>query len=156
MSELQTIGWREWVSLPELGLLAVRCKIDSGATTSALHATNIVKFDKDGEAFVRFVFRPFHRRNRDLKVRCEAPIVDRREVISSSGHVEERFVIRTNFRLGMKSDAGAWPIEVTLANRRLLRFPMLLGREAMAGRILIDAGSSNLLGQPVRPKDFYE
>ncbi len=155
MSDLSIVGWREWVSLPDLGLLAVRCKIDSGAATSAIHATNIEKFEKDGLAYVRFVFRPFHRKNRELKVTCETPIVDQREVISSSGHTDERIVIRTSFRLGVKSDAPAWPIEITLANRRNLRFTMLLGREAMAGRILIDAGSSNLLGQPVRPKDFY-
>lgn len=155
MSDLHVVGWREWVSLPELGLLAVRCKIDTGAATSALHATDIEKFEREGQACIRFLFRPFHRKNRGLKVLCEAPIIDQREVTSSSGHVEERFVIRAGFRLGMKSDAPTWPIELTLADRKRLRFPMLLGREAMAGRILVDSGRSNLLGQLVRPKDFY-
>ena len=155
MSKLYTVGWREWVALPELGLLAVRCKIDSGAATSAIHASNIESFERDGASWVRFLVRPFHRRNRKVKVTCEAPVIDEREITSSSGHVESRVVVRTLFRLGIRSDAPAWPIELTLADRRQLQFPMLLGRQAMENRILINPGSSNVLGQPVRPKDFY-
>ncbi len=155
MSDLDVVGWREWISLPDLNLLAVRCKIDTGAATSAIHADDIEHFVRDGEDWARFIFRPFHRRGRKLKVHCEAPIIDSREVISSSGHAEERIVIRTLFRLGTQSDKAAWPIELTLADRSQLRFPMLLGRQAMQGRILVDSGSSYVLGQPTQPKDFY-
>ncbi|MEM6287241.1 MAG: RimK/LysX family protein [Bacteroidota bacterium] len=155
MSDLVTVGWREWVAFPELGLPAVRCKVDTGAATSALHAHNVDVVDRDGERWARFTVHPFFRTER-IAVRCEAPVVDEREVTSSSGHTEARIVVGVMLRLGVRSDAPEWPVEVTLTDRRKMRFPMLLGREAMAGRVLVDAGASYVLGRPERPGAFYE
>ncbi len=157
MSKRQTVvGWREWVAFPEIGLPAVRCKVDTGAATSALHAHDVEVVSRGGEHWARFVVHPFFRRHEGLAVTCEAPVVDERDVTSSSGHVEARVVIGVMFRLGLKADAPEWPIEVTLTDRRQMRFPMLLGREAMAGRVLVDSGDSFRLGRPDHPGAFYE
>ena len=150
-----TVGWREWVAFPEIGLPAVRAKVDTGAATSALHAHAIETHEEDGETWARFVVHPFFRHER-LSVRCEAPVIDERSVTSSSGHTESRVVIGVTFRLGVRSDAPEWPVELTLTDRRKMRFPMLLGREAMAGRVLVDSGASFLLGRPAQPGALYE
>ena len=150
------VGWREWVGFPEIGLPAVRCKVDTGAATSALHAHDVEIVDRDGEHWARFIVHPFFRRHDRLAVTCEAPVVDEREVTSSSGHSETRVVIGVMFRLGLKTDSPEWPIEVTLTDRRAMRFPMLLGREAMAGRVLVDSDASFILGRPDHPGAFYE
>ncbi|MEO0558755.1 MAG: RimK/LysX family protein, partial [Bacteroidota bacterium] len=153
-SSLVTVGWREWVALPELGLLAVRAKVDTGAATSALHAFD-VHTERDGGALVaRFRAKPI-RTPATLVVDCVAPVVDQREVTSSSGHSELRVVIGTQLRLGTKADAPTWGIEVTLTDRSLLRFPMLLGREAMEGAVLVNPGASDLLGRVLTPDLFY-
>ena len=149
------VGWREWVAFPEIGLPAVRAKVDTGAKTTALHAHDIAVEERDGQPWATFVVHPFFRHEK-LQVTCEAPVVDDREVTSSSGHTELRVVIGVTFRLGIKSDSSEWPIEVTLTDRRGMRFPMLLGREAMAGRVLVDSGASFLLGAPDRPAHFYK
>ncbi len=149
------MGWREWVALPGLGLLALRCKADTGAATSALHALDVVPFTRDGQPWARFRVHPFHRRRPALVVACEAPLVDEREVTASSGHAERRFVVETTLRLGVRVGAPAWPIELTLADRAAMRYPMLLGRQAMAGRVLVDPGASSRLGRLARPQDFY-
>ena len=148
MSDLVTVGWQEWLAFPDLGLPAVRAKIDTGARTSSLHARDI-------EPFARFVVNPLFR-GKKLAVECEAPVVDEREVTSSSGHSELRVVVEAMLRLGLQSDAPEWPVEVTLTDRRKMRFPMLLGREAMAGRVLVDSGGSFLRGRPDHPGAFYE
>lgn len=150
------VGWREWVGFPEIGLPAVRAKVDTGAATSALHAHDVEIVDRDGEHWARFIVHPFFRRHERLAITCEAPVVDEREVTSSSGHREARVVIGVMFRLGLRADAPEWPIEVTLTDRRGMRFPMLLGREAMAGRVLVDSNASFLLGRPDHPGAFYE
>ncbi len=155
MSDLVTVGWQEWLAFPEMGLPAVRAKIDTGARTSALHAHDVAHVERDGEAHVQFVVNPLFR-GRKLAVRCEAPVVDEREVTSSSGHTELRIVIEAMLRLGIRADAPEWPVEVTLTDRRGMRFPMLLGREAMSGRVLVDSGGSFLLGRPKHPGAFYE
>lgn len=149
------VGWREWLAFPELGLPAVRVKVDTGAATSALHAHNRETFSRDGEPWARFVVHPFFRTEK-LSVACEAPVVDERPVTSSSGHTETRVVVGVTLRLGVRADAPEWPIELTLTDRRRMRFPMLLGREAMAGRVLVDSGASFLLGRPDHPGALYE
>ena len=154
VSDHTIVGWREWVAFPEIGLPAVRAKIDTGAKTTALHAHDVTVERKGGEPWAHFMMHPFFRHEK-LAVRCEAPVVDDREVTSSSGHTETRVVIGVIFRLGIKSDASEWPIEATLTDRRGMRFPMLLGREAMAGRVLVDSGASFLLGAPDRPSALY-
>ena len=154
-NDLVTVGWQEWLAFPELGLPAVRAKIDTGARTSALHARRIEHLERDGEPLVRFEVNPLFR-GRRLKVMCEAPVVDEREVTSSSGHVELRIVVEAMLRLGLATDAPEWPVELTLTDRRGMRFPMLLGREAMSGRVLVDSGASFKLGRPDHPGAFYE
>lgn len=154
-SSLVTVGWREWVGLPEIGLLAIKAKVDTGAATSALHAFDI-RAERDGGALVaRFQVHPIRKPAR-LVVQCVAPVVDQREVMSSSGHTEARIVIGTQLRLGTRADSPTWDIEVTLTDRSLLRFPMLLGREAMEDHVLVNPAGSYLLGRVESPRVFYE
>lgn len=135
------VGWREWVGLPRLGIARAKAKIDTGARTSALHANSIECYESDGKAWVRFDVAgqgrgaPWH----------EAPVADRRTVRSSNGETELRFVIRTELALGGRS----WAANITLTNRERMELPMLIGREALAGRVLVDAERSWLCGQPV-------
>ena len=140
------IGWREWIALPELGIPAIKAKTDTGARTSALHTYMIEPFIENGIERVRFGVHPLQRRD-DIEVICVADIVDRREVTSTSGESEERYVIRTPLRMGDQE----WPIEITLASRDKLNFRMLLGRTALREHTVIRPGSSYLAG-PRRSK----
>ena len=108
MENSLTFGWEEWISLPKLGLPALKAKIDTGARTSALHAFDIETFGANQNPHVRFMVHPIPGRN-DLVIPCSAPIIDRREVTSSNGESESRYVIETEFSVGGRS----WPIEVT-------------------------------------------
>ena len=140
--EKLTIGWREWLALPELGIQAIKAKIDTGARTSALHTFGLEPFEKDGTLKVKFTVHPLQRR-KDIEVCCVADVVDRRRVTSSDGQSEKRYVIQTIVALGEIS----WPIELTLTNRKLMRFRMLLGRAAIAGRLVVDPAKSYLTGR---------
>lgn len=133
------IGWREWVALPQLGVKAVKAKIDTGARTSSIHAWKIQPFQRGGQIWLRFELHPEQRSMRGA-VMCEAPVVDRRQVRSSGGHVTTRYVIKTTLELG----TGSWPIELTLTNRDQMGFRMLLGRTALKGGVLIDPARSFL------------
>ncbi len=135
------VGSTEWCSFPSLGIPHVLARIDSGARTSAIHAFNIQKFHREGAAWVTFEVHPLQR-NRRVVVRCEAPIVDRRMVKSSSGTSEKRYVIRVPMRLGEQ----IWEVELTLSNRDSMGYRMLLGREAMKGRLLVDPDAHCCLG----------
>lgn len=130
------IGSEEWFAFPSLGIPAVKARVDSGAKTSSIHAVNIVPFKRKGAPWVSFEVHPLQNDRRTL-VRCEAPVVDRRTVKSSSGDTGRRYVIRVPISMG----DTAWDIEVTLANRDSMGYRMLLGREAMVGRTLVDPGS---------------
>ena len=131
------LGFEEWVALPELGLPAIRAKIDTGAKTSALHANAIEPFGPAAAPMVRFVVHPVPR-HPGVEIACAAPLVDRREVISSNGDRELRYVIASAVRVGRSS----WPIEITLTNRAAMTYRMLLGRQAMPDGVLIDPGHS--------------
>jgi hypothetical protein len=136
-SGLRQIGWREWVSLPELGVAAIKAKVDSGAKTSALHATKIRYIEgADGRTWVSFVLTA--RLSPHSSVRVRAPLVEQRMVKSSLGHATLRPVIRTSIRLGDE----IWPAEITLINRDPMGFRMLLGRQALKGRFLIHPSRS--------------
>ncbi|WP_162128113.1 30S ribosomal protein S6--L-glutamate ligase [Flavobacterium phycosphaerae] len=136
------LGSEEWCSFPELGIPAIKARVDSGAKTSALHAINIAPFIKEGENWVKFDINPIQN-NLKTVIHCEAKLIDKRIVKSSSGFREQRYVIQTKLQIGNDS----WEIEMTLTNRDSMGFRMLLGREAMSGRILVDPEQKYLLGQ---------
>lgn len=139
---LPTIGWREWISLPELGIAEIKPKIDTGARSSSLHARHIQRFERDGQLWVRFEVQAVQRK-KEPKLICESPVLEHREVKSSTGHVTRRVVIRTQVELAGQK----WPIDLTLASRDQMGFRMLLGREAVRGRYLVDPAKSYLLGR---------
>ena len=142
-SRLPVIGWREWVSLPELGVHRIKAKVDTGARSSSVHAFDIDVFSRDGYDWVRFGVLPIQGDN-STSIRVEARVVDQRTVRSSSGEVSMRPVIETTVRL----HGITWPVEMTLADRQEMRFRMLLGRQAFRGRFLVHAGRSFLGGRP--------
>ena len=143
-----TIGWREWMVLPDLGISAIKAKIDTGARTSALHAIFIEPFEENRKKKVRFRIHPLQRRT-DVELTCVADVVDRRMVSDSGGHREMRYVIRSKIIIG-STEIDA---EITLTDRDNMRFRMLLGRTAMADRFLVDPNRSYLAGP--RPKNIY-
>jgi ribosomal protein S6--L-glutamate ligase len=136
------LGSEEWCSFPEIGIPAIKARVDSGAKTSALHAINIAPFLKEEENWVKFDINPIQN-NLKTVIHCQAKLVDKRIVKSSSGFREQRYVIQTTLKIGNDS----WEIEMTLTNRDSMGFRMLLGREAMSGRILVDPEQKYLLGQ---------
>jgi hypothetical protein len=137
------VGWREWLSLPELGAEWIKAKVDTGARSSSLHAFGIETDLRAGQTWVRFEIHPWQHSSRSPLV-AEAPVLEFRDVKSSSGTVQHRPVIRTLLRLG----AIERPIELTLTRRDEMGFRMLLGREALRGQFLVDPGRSFLCGRP--------
>lgn len=142
------IGWREWLSLPELGINHIKAKIDTGARTSALHAFSVENYLENGRQMVRFGMHPIQK-NTDFEQWCSAEVIDTREVCDSGGHRETRYVIRTPAKLGDYE----WEIELTLTNRDTMKFRMLLGRTAMAGHFSVDPNASYLSGKQKKSHD---
>ena len=141
-------GWEEWVGLPDMGVPALRAKVDTGARTSALHAFDIETFGSNARPKVRFTVHPIPNRD-DLVIPCSAEIVDRREVTSSNGDKEMRYVISSTLEVcGQK-----WPIEITLTNRASMTSRMLLGRTALKDNISINA--TERFCQPELNYDVY-
>ena len=136
------VGSQEWCGFPDLGVPAIKARVDSGAKTSSIHAFNIQPFKRHGEAWVSFEVHPLQG-NRRTTLKCEARVIDRRVIRSSSGVAEKRYVISTPLSLGYR----VWDIELTLANRDSMGYRMLLGREAMSDRILVDPAASFCLGE---------
>ncbi len=138
-----TIGWRELIDLPELGINHLRAKIDTGARTSALHAVDIEPYERDGDPWVHFhvpLTDSVHEAPRVL-----APAHDRRAVKNTSGIPEDRWIIRPLLRLGERQ----WRIQISLANRENMGFDLILGRTAIRGRrVLVNPGRSYLAGPP--------
>ena len=138
-----TIGWREWIAFPEWGVGAVKAKIDTGARTSALHAADLSVVDDGDRRVARFTFHPWQATDEDATP-VEVPLLDEREVTSSSGDRSVRPVVLAVIDLVGEPH----PIELTLTRRDDMGFRMLLGREAMEGRYRVDPGESYLTGRP--------
>ena len=141
MHELLSLGWREFVTLPDLGLRAIKTKIDTGARTSALHVAWLEEFRRDGDPWVRFAMDT--RRRRRPPTICEAMAIDRRDVTDSGGHTTQRWFIRSTVSLaGLRFEA-----EINLTNRGNMLFPLLLGRSALRGRFVVDPNLSYAQGR---------
>ncbi|MEZ6093101.1 MAG: RimK/LysX family protein [Pirellulaceae bacterium] len=133
------VGWREYIHLPELFSGRIKCKVDTGAASSSLHAKIIGEIDQELEdgttqSFIRFGLDFVEPVTGKAAVERTAPLLEYRKVRSSNGIISRRPVIIVNALMhGVR-----WPIEVTLADREKMGFPMLLGREALRGRFLVD------------------
>lgn len=143
---LSVVGLREWIALPELGMVGLRAKVDTGASTSSLHASDIVPFERDDERWVRFTAHLgtlVQRRHR-----CEARLVSVRTIKSSNGQAQSRYVISTTVVLGDR----AWPIEFTLACRKAMRYRVLIGSKALVdGQLVVNPALSYVQDKPTLP-----
>jgi hypothetical protein len=146
---LPTLGWREWVGLPDHGVEWLKAKVDTGARTSSLHAAGLHTFQVENREWVRFHVYPWQR-STAAAVQVEARVLDRRQVRSSSGTTERRPVVVLPVRIGSQ----IVDVEFTLTRRDQMGFRMLLGRQALRRRFLVDTGKSYLLGQP--PKSLKQ
>ena len=139
------IGWREWVQLPDLGVVETKAKVDTGADSSSLHAFNVERFEKDGVEYVRFEVHP-KQRSRKPSIQCEAPLVMEKTVKNPGGRSELRPVIRTRLVVaGVELEAL-----VNLTSRDEMGFRMLLGRRTVSRKFVIDPGRSYLGARPRR------
>jgi hypothetical protein len=141
------VGWREWIGLPDLGVRRIKAKVDTGARSSSLHAFDLELVTQGRTTLVRFKVHPFQD-DSQRTIQCEAPLHDQRFVKSSSGHRQMRPVIRPM----LSFDGDQWPIDLTLTARDLMGFRMLLGREALRGRFVVDPGRS-FLKKALVPKE---
>ncbi len=138
---LPVVGWREWLQLPELGIECIKAKIDTGARTSALHAFELERIEIEGRPWVRFLAHPLQR-DIETTVEVTVPLIGERRVKPSTGQASLRPVISTRVVLGKRS----WPIDITLVNRDVMGFRMLLGRRAIRRRLLVDPARGFLAG----------
>lgn len=138
-----SVGWEEWVSLPDLGIPAIRAKVDTGAQTSSIHAFSIHPFEQDGKDRLRFGLHPVVERP-DIELYCEADLVGQRAITSSNGETELRYIITSTLSVGGQT----WPIELSLANRETMAYRMLLGRRALEAGVLVDVTRSCIHGVP--------
>lgn len=137
------VGWREWVSLPGLGVPWVKAKLDTGARSSAIHAFDIEPFERDGDDWVRYSIHPWQRTAEEA-VECESRVIAQRSIRSSSGHTEVRHVVSMDISLAGRVVTS----EVTLSRRDEMGFRMLVGREALRQGFLVDPRRSYLGGRP--------
>jgi len=142
------IGWREWVQLPDLGVIEMKVKVDTGADNSSLHAFNLERFERNGTEYVRFEIHP-KQRSRKPSIQCEAPLAMEKKVKNPGGRSELRPVIRTRVLVaGMELNAL-----VNLTSRDEMGFRMLLGRRAVRSKFVIDPGRSYLGTRPSRTRE---
>ncbi|MEJ2114863.1 MAG: RimK/LysX family protein [Gammaproteobacteria bacterium] len=141
-TELSVIGWREWVSLPNLKVDQIKCKVDTGAKTSALHAYFIEPFKKSGTEYIRFGLHPLQKSSKKELI-CTSKVFDQRTVTDSGGHREMRYVIFTQIKLNRHIIEA----EVTLTDRDSMTFRMLLGRDAIKNHFIVNPARSYLIGK---------
>ena len=144
-AQLMTLGWRERLALPQLGIGMLKAKLDTGARSSSLHVDTLESFQRDGVTWLRF---SLHLRRRELMtVRCEVLALDRRAVTDTGGRRTERWFIRSEVQLaGTRFD-----VDINLTDRRHMLFPMLLGRSALHGRFIVDPARSYTQLRPTLP-----
>ncbi|MFT5117210.1 MAG: hypothetical protein ACI9NY_000739 [Kiritimatiellia bacterium] len=134
------VGNLEICDLPDLKIKNLHIRVDTGAKTSSLHVDNLTPFNKDTQSWIRFDIHPdVHDVVRIIQ--CESLIHDQRPIKSSNGAAEERYVIQTLFCLGDES----WPIQITLTDRSDMSYLMLLGREGMSNKLLVDPSKKFLV-----------
>ncbi|MGL5805419.1 MAG: ATP-dependent zinc protease family protein [Xenococcaceae cyanobacterium] len=143
--KLLIVGWRELIDLPDLKIRGIKAKIDTGARSSALHAYHIEEFKSNGKTMVKFFVHPYQRDTKQTAI-AEAKLLEYRQVRSSGGHIQLRPVVETIVKLGHKQ----WSIELTLTNRDVMGFRMLLGRQAVRHKFLIDPGKSFLQSKEMK------
>lgn len=136
-----TIGWTEFIELPDWKIKKLRAKIDTGARTSALHVEHIEEL---GHGYVRFDVVLNRKTERRVSIRTK--VVRRARVRSSNGQLTQRIFVRTRLKLGPVERS----IEVSLVDREKMIYRMLLGREALADHFLIDAGRRMVASKPSR------
>lgn len=137
---LKIIGSVEHCALKELGIPKISARIDTGAKSSSLHATNIEVFKKNTKKWVRFEVN-YREEDIPVSITCETPVLTRRIVKTSNENSEKRLMIKTPMTIGDMT----FEIELNLANRESMEFQMLLGREALNGRFLINPSETFLL-----------
>ena len=135
MADLITLGWRERLALPQLGIPLLKAKLDTGARSSSLHVDTLEPFRRDGEVWLRFALHPGRRQP---VVRAEARALDRRMVTDTGGRRTERWFIRSEVELA----GSRFSVDINLTDRRHMLFPLLLGRTALAGRFIVDPSLS--------------
>lgn len=138
-------GWREWIGLPEQGVPWIKAKLDTGARTSAVHAFDLEELERDDGTWVRYSIHPWQRSDDDATV-AESRVLDRRAIRSSSGHVDERYVVSMDLTLVGRTVTA----EVSLSSRDEMGFRLLVGREALRQGFLVDASRSYVGGRPRR------
>jgi hypothetical protein len=143
------IGWKEWVSLPHWEVFKMKVKVDSGAKTSALHAHDIIYFEIHGIKMVKFKIYP-EQNNHNKYTIVESKLIENRFVKSSIGQGTLRPVVVTPIQIGFE----VWPIEITLVNRDLMGVRMLIGREAIKNKFLIDPSQSFILSNKYKSKSI--
>ena len=136
-TDLGVLGWREWISLPDLGINRIKAKVDTGARTSTLHAFALKPFTEEGRQRIRFDIHPLQHNTAEI-ITCIAEVVDKRLVTDSGGHEEERYVIQTPITIAGQT----WSIEITLTERENMLFRMLLGRSALRKRFIVNPARS--------------
>ena len=142
MADLITLGWRERLALPQLGISLLKAKLDTGARSSSLHVDTLETFQRDGATWLRFSLHVGRRS--PLAIRCEAPALDRRTVTDTGGRRTERWFIRTEVQLA----GQRFSVDINLTDRRHMLFPMLLGRSALSGRFMVDPACSYTCSRP--------
>lgn len=143
------LGWEEWLNLPGLKIPAIKAKIDTGATTSSLHALYVEPYISKSGKRVHFIVKPIPEKP-DLTIHCTAKVVDEREITSSNGDTEMRYVIETMVDIGGQK----WPIEMTLSNRDGMQYRMLLGRSALPENSIVNPAKSCIHG--ITPDSIYD